>query len=32
MDDLKNASIDYVGKYESFEKKLFGIKQVTKSL
>ena len=32
MDDLKKASIDYVGKYESFEKKLFGIKQVTKSL
>ena len=32
MDDLKNTSIDYVGKYESFEKKLFGIKQVTKSL
>ena len=32
VEDLKNASSDFTGKYASFEKKLFGLKKILKEI
>ena len=32
VEDLKNASSDFTGKYDSFEKKLFGLKKIFKEI